>query len=274
MTRTLAFAGAKGGQGTTTIAAATAVLAAGHVPTTLVAPEASDAATLLGLPRTADGGPIQVTPTLWLSPEAVEGMAVTVVDGPPLSSADEQYLVVRGPCYLALAAALRHDSPPDGIVLLQEPGRSLTARDVTEVTGIPVVAQVAVSDVVARAIDAGLLLARLHHLADLHPLRTLATPSTPRPLRTTATPCRQTPTTRSTTGTDLPLPQSGSGGDGGTRVKTRREPHASMHVGRPWRRSDRRTAPDVEHREARARRRGLLHRRGRDLRRGLLHRPR
>jgi hypothetical protein len=274
MTRTLAFAGAKGGQGTTTIAAATAVLAAGHAPTTLVTPEPRDAATLLGLSGPADGGPVQITPTLWLSSEPVEDTALTVVDGPDLRDADERYLVLRGPCYLALAAALRHDSPPDGIVLLQEPGRSLTARDVTEVTGIPVVAQVAVSDVVARAIDAGLLLARLHHLADLRPLRTLATPPTARPLRTTAAPFRQTPTTRSTTGTDLAPPQSGSGGDGDTRVRTRREPHVSMHVGRSWRRSDRRTAPDVEHREARARRRGLLHRRGRDLGRGLLHRPR
>lgn len=274
MIRTLAFSGAKGGQGTTTVAAATAVIAAGHAPTTLVTPEASDAATLLGLPRPDDGGPIQVTPTLWLASEVVEGTAVAIIDGPPLPAASERYLVVRGPCYLALAAALRHDSPPDGIVLLHEPGRSLTARDVTEVTGIPVVAQVPVSDVVARAIDAGLLLARLHHLADLRPLRTLATPSTARPLRTTAAPFRQTPTSRSTTGTDLPLPQSGSGGDSGTRVKTRREPRASMHVGRSCRRCDRRTAPDVEHREARARRRGLLHRRGRDLRRGLLHRPR
>ncbi|MFP5327696.1 MAG: hypothetical protein ACLGHT_09480, partial [Acidimicrobiia bacterium] len=138
MTRTLAFTGAKGGQGTTTIAAATAVLAAGHAPTTLVTPEPSDAAVLLGLPRPPDGEPIRVTQTLWLSSEAVEGSAVTVVDG-PLRAADERYLVLRGPCYLALAATLRHDSPPDGIVLLREAGRSLTARDVTEVTGVPVV---------------------------------------------------------------------------------------------------------------------------------------
>lgn len=258
MTRTIAFTGAKGGQGTTTVAAATAVLAAGHAPTTLVTPEPSDAATLLGLPGPADGGPVQITPTLWLSSEAVEGTAVAIMDGPPVPAADERYLVLRGPCYLALAAALRHDSPPDGIVLLHEPGRSLTARDVTEVTGIPVVAQVAVSDVVARAIDAGLLLARLHHLADLHPLRTLATPSTARPRRTTAAPLRQTPTTRSTTGTDLPRPQSGRGGDGGTRVKTRREPDPTMHVVTSWTLASRRTRPDAEHREARAGCRRLL----------------
>lgn len=213
MTRTLAFAGAKGGQGTTTMAVATAVLAAGHAPTTLVTPEPNDAAALLGLPRPPDGTPIRVTQTLWLSSEEVEGSAVTVIDGPPLRDADERYLVLRGPCYLALAASLRHDSPPDGIVLLREAGRSLTARDVTEVTGIPVVAQVPVTGAVARAIDAGLLLGRLHHLADLRQLGSLATTPPAPPHRTTGAPSRQPTTTRSTTGTDLPRPQSGRGGD-------------------------------------------------------------
>ena len=219
MTRTLAFAGAKGGQGTTTIAAATAELAAGHAAKTLVTPDPGDAAALLGLPRPPGGAPIRVTQTLWLSSEAVEGSTVTVIDGPPLRPADERYLVLRGPCYLALAAALRHDSPPNGIVLLREAGRSLTARDVTEVTGIPVVAQVPVTDAVARTIDAGLLLARIHHLADLRQLGNLITPPPAPPHRTTAVSSRQPTTTRSTTDTDLPRPQSGRGGDGGTRVK-------------------------------------------------------
>lgn len=219
MTRTLAFAGAKGGQGTSTIAAATAVLAAAHAPTTLVSPATTDAAALLGLPHPSDGTPIRVTQTLWLSSEAVEGTVVTVVDGPPLDPADARYLVLRGPCYLALAATLRHDHPSDGIVLLREAGRSLTARDVTEVTGIPVVAEVPVTERVARTIDAGLLLARLHHLADLRQLGNLVTPLPASPHRTVAAPSRQPTTTRSTTDTDLPRPQSGRGGGRGTRVK-------------------------------------------------------
>lgn len=70
----------------------------------------------LGLPRPADGGPLQVTQTLWLSSEMVDGTTVTVIDGPPTRAADERYLVLQGPCYLARATALRHDSPPDGIV--------------------------------------------------------------------------------------------------------------------------------------------------------------
>ena len=83
--------------------------------------------------------------------------------------------MLRGPCYLALRSLLRGQQSPDGIVLLAEPGRSLTARDVEDVTGVPVVARVAVSPTVARTIDAGLLVARLHRLRDLASLRIYAT---------------------------------------------------------------------------------------------------
>ena len=273
MTRTIAFAGAKGGQGTTTIAAATAVLAAGHAPTTFVTQDLADAASLLGLPRPDGSGPVRVTETLWLSSEPVEGSTVVVTDAQALDDAGTRYLVLRGPCYLALAAALRVADAPDGIVLVREPGRSLTPRDVTEVTGIPVVAEVPVTEAVARAIDAGLLLARLHRLADLRQLGTLVTPPSAPTRHPTAAPSRQPTTTRSTTGTDLPRPQSGRGGDGGTRVKTGRELRLSMHVDPPWTSGRQRTRPDAEYREARARCRRLLPGRGRYLRRGLLHGP-
>ena len=196
MTRTIAFAGAKGGQGTTTVAAATAVLAASHAPTTLVTHDLTDAAALFGLPRPASSDPVRVTETLWLSSEPVEGSTVVVTDAQALDDAGTRYLVLRGPCYLALAAALRDDTGPDGIVLLREPGRSLTPRDVAEVTGIPVVAEVPVTEAVARAIDAGLLLARLHRLADLRQLSTLVTPPSRPPRHTTHAPSRQLATTR------------------------------------------------------------------------------
>ena len=258
MTRTIAFVGAKGGQGTTTVAAATAVLAAAHAPTTLVTHDLTDAAALLGLPRPSSSDPVRVTEALWLASEPVEGTAVAVTDAQVLVDADARYLVLRGPCYLALAAALRDDAAPDGIVLLREPGRSLTPRDVTEVTGTPVVAEVPVTEAVARAIDAGLLLARLHRLSDLRQLGTLLTPPSAPARHPTAAPARQPTTTRSTTGTDLPRPQSGRGGDGGTRVKTRRVPRPSMHVDTSWTLARRRTRPDAEHREACARRRRLL----------------
>lgn len=268
MSRTLTFAGAKGGQGTTTVASATAVLAAGHLPTTLVTDDLVHTAALLGLPRPTGTAAIHVSSNLWLATQAVDGTAITVVDGDAAGlDGAERYTVVRGPCYLALAAVLeRPGPPPDGIVLLDEKGRSLTARDVTEVTGIPVVATVVVSEVVARAIDAGLLLARMHRLTDLQALRTLAAPpsstpshrSTPTSSRRSAAPSCQTLTTRSTNGTDLPRSASGPRGDLGTRVKSRRERHPSMHVDGLWKRDQQTTR--AEHRQARARRRRLLHR--------------
>jgi hypothetical protein len=70
------------------------------------------------------------------------------------------WLVVR-PCYLALRRAARLHSRPRGVVLMSEPGRALTARDVQSVVGSPVVAEITVADGVARSVDAGLLATRL-----------------------------------------------------------------------------------------------------------------
>jgi hypothetical protein len=76
--------------------------------------------------------------------------------------ADAAVVVVRG-CYLALRRAVR--SPVLGCsaaaVLVDEPGRSLTRREIADVLGTPVVARVPVRDTVARAVDAGVLAARL-----------------------------------------------------------------------------------------------------------------
>lgn len=75
-------------------------------------------------------------------------------------SADRRLLVVRN-CYLALRRAVAHPVRPDGIVLVTEPGRALTATDVEAVLTAPVVADIAIDPAVARTIDAGLLAARL-----------------------------------------------------------------------------------------------------------------
>ncbi len=69
-----------------------------------------------------------------------------------------RWLVVRGPCYLSLRAAVEHRWQPDGVILLAKPGRALSSSDVADVLGAPVVAQVSVEPVAARVIDAGLLL--------------------------------------------------------------------------------------------------------------------
>lgn len=70
-------------------------------------------------------------------------------------------LLVMRPCYLALRRALAAPVRPSGVVLVSEPGRSLSREDVEDALGVPVRAEVAWSDGVARAVDAGLLAGRL-----------------------------------------------------------------------------------------------------------------
>ena len=74
--------------------------------------------------------------------------------------ADRSWLVTRA-CFLSLRRALSVGRRPDGVVLVEEEGRALGRTDVEDVLGVPVVATVPVDASVARAVDAGLLVARL-----------------------------------------------------------------------------------------------------------------
>jgi hypothetical protein len=100
-----------------------------------------------------------------------EHPAPTVVDvGVPeaaplealLDVADATILVVRG-CYLALRRAVRMapTARAAGVVLVEESGRALGARDVADVLGLPVLATVSVRSSVARVVDAGVFPVRL-----------------------------------------------------------------------------------------------------------------
>lgn len=82
---------------------------------------------------------------------------------PPDSIVDDaraDLLVVRA-CYLALRRAARLERPPTGVVLIEEPGRALVARDVEVVVRAPVVARVPFDERIARTVDAGLLSTRM-----------------------------------------------------------------------------------------------------------------
>jgi hypothetical protein len=83
---------------------------------------------------------------------------------PPLTDAADQTLLVTRPCYLALRRAVSTPDRPTGIVLVSEPGRALRAADVERAVGVPVVTQLDLDPAVARAVDAGLLAARLPRL--------------------------------------------------------------------------------------------------------------
>jgi hypothetical protein len=80
---------------------------------------------------------------------------------PQLATLADRSLLVTRACYLALRAAVREPARPSGVVLLTEPGRALRAADIEACIGAPVVATIAIEPAVARAVDAGLLLARM-----------------------------------------------------------------------------------------------------------------
>jgi MinD-like ATPase involved in chromosome partitioning or flagellar assembly len=193
---------AKGGSGTTVVAAALSLVLARQQPTVLV-DLAGDSPAALGLPQPAGPGvadwlasptadtaalhrlavpandTLQVLPTGTSSPAAdgarraqlavalAQHPGAVVIDAgtgsPPaeLLAAATTHLLVTRPCYLALRRAVADGVQPTGVVLVGEPGRALHARDIERALSAPVVAQVEFDPAVARAVDAGLLAARL-----------------------------------------------------------------------------------------------------------------
>jgi hypothetical protein len=142
--RMITIAGARGGSGTTTVAAATALLLARHATTELVAAERDTTAALLGLTGPHDGcAPIKVAERLTLVSTPSGTAEIAVVDAQRLEQLDARpgglfVVVLRGPCYLGLRTITTCGVRADGIVLLMEPGRSLTRRDVSDVCHVPV----------------------------------------------------------------------------------------------------------------------------------------
>lgn len=196
---------AKGGAGTTVIAAALSLLLgrrtpggallvdlAGDVPAALGMPE-PDGPGLSGWIEAGDEVPpdalarleIRATPQLTILPRGSgdlsggrddvlaallgadsrpvvvdcgvepDGVARTIAAG-----AVRSVLVTR-PCFLALRRASNATLHPSEVILVSEPGRGLRRYDVEAVLGAPIVAEVPVDPVVARAVDAGLLAGRL-----------------------------------------------------------------------------------------------------------------
>jgi hypothetical protein len=76
------------------------------------------------------------------------------------AEASRSLLVIR-PCFLALRRAHAAPVRPSGIVLVREEGRVLGRRDVEDTLGVPVLAELDVEPSIARAVDAGLLGARV-----------------------------------------------------------------------------------------------------------------
>jgi hypothetical protein len=67
--------------------------------------------------------------------------------------------VIRA-CYLTLRRAVATTQRSDEIVLVREPGRALTERDIEHAVSSTVTAVIDIDPAIARAVDAGLLAAR------------------------------------------------------------------------------------------------------------------
>ena len=92
------------------------------------------------------------------------GVVVDAGTGAPpleLHEAADLSLLVTRPCYLAMSRARRTAVRPTGVALIHEPGRALAAADVERAIGAPVVVEMQLDPAVARAVDSGLLTARL-----------------------------------------------------------------------------------------------------------------
>lgn len=167
MTSTVTFVGAKGGVGTSTIAALHAIQGArvGR-PVRLTSTDPSgidDLAAVLGVPTPEEGQVVVVLPGLTLADHLCPD-GDNVVDGGTDGFSDHHgsvYVVLRND-YISLRRALNVPQTTIGFVLVTEAQRSLSRRDVTDVLDRPVVAELAVDPAVARAVDAGLLTTARH----------------------------------------------------------------------------------------------------------------
>jgi MinD-like ATPase involved in chromosome partitioning or flagellar assembly len=194
---------AKGGSGTTVVAASLALVLAQRQPTLLL-DLGGDSPAALGIAEPSGPGlaewfasptanpaallrlALDATEALQLIPRGTEplparddagwgrlvvalasaecAVVIDVGTGTPpaaLVEAAEHSLPVTRPCYLALRRAVATGLQPTGIVLIDEPGRALGARDVERSLHAPVVAELQYDPAVARAVDAGLLASRL-----------------------------------------------------------------------------------------------------------------
>lgn len=198
---TIIVASAKGGQGTTTVAASLAVTATRDDRRVVLIDTAGDAACILNRPPTlraddlaealrvttaVDGIELVYLPAEWIDTNTVRTVSELAADGATIiidAGVDPaavrrfdrvrprplRVLVVR-PCYLAVRRAAAPYTP-DHVVLVRGRLRSLTPNDIERALALPVTT-VDHDPVLARAIDAGLLATHAHRRLG-RPLRQL-----------------------------------------------------------------------------------------------------
>lgn len=84
-----------------------------------------------------------------------------------LTAAVQNVTMVVRPCYLSLRRASRLPRPHN-VFVIKEDNRALTVKDVGNVLGVPVAAEIPYEAAISRAVDAGLLAARAEQLFGTH----------------------------------------------------------------------------------------------------------
>ena len=170
---TVTFVGAKGGVGTSTIAALHAIQLArlGRTVRLSANDGVDDLAAIVGVPCPGPDETADVLPGLTLGEErCTEADAVNVIDAGTDCFSDHEgsdvYLVLRND-YQSLRRALNAPRMTTGLVLVTEAQRSLNRRDVEDVLTQPIVAELRLDPAIARAVDAGLLTTARHLRVDL-----------------------------------------------------------------------------------------------------------
>jgi CO dehydrogenase nickel-insertion accessory protein CooC1 len=169
MTVTYSFFAAKGGQGTSVVAAAVAIqyAAAGHRVLLVDSAERADQVALIGYPNPDDPSvPTTTRDNLDVVVGDVNsvdssGYNIVVVDAGLRRPTDNSVatLVTRC-CFLALRHAMTVTPPAHNIIVIEEPGRASRAQDVANMFNLPVIATIPYDPAIARTIDAGLLTTR------------------------------------------------------------------------------------------------------------------
>lgn len=163
--RRINFFATKGGVGCTTIAATYAVTHATHGSVALVVRDDQWCAHL-GLATVDDVMmPYEFTENVWAVREHMlddHNFDLVVGDlGVAVPPPGQTNLFVTKQCYLSLAKFVRDGLVATGVVLVTEPGRALQRVDVERACGASVYKTVDVTPVVARCVDAGLLVSRV-----------------------------------------------------------------------------------------------------------------
>jgi MinD-like ATPase involved in chromosome partitioning or flagellar assembly len=138
-------------------------LAVPAAPGVALLPRGATDRTLAPLPAAEAGAALAVALRDGPVPTIVDaGTAATPASRALVEVADTAVVVVRG-CYLGLRRAVHNPllGRSAGIVLVEEQARSLGPSEVADVLDLPVLARVAARPPVARAVDAGVLAARL-----------------------------------------------------------------------------------------------------------------